>query len=152
MRVIGVGNRWRSDDGVGLEVAARVRALAPPGVEVVEREGEPVGLLDALEGAEAVVLVDAVSSGGTPGTLHRLDATETELPHELFARSTHHLGLAEAVELGRALGRLPERVVVVGVEGGSWAAGDELSPQVAESLDAAVAAVLEEAERCTSRR
>ncbi len=150
MKVVGVGNRWRSDDAAGLEVAAKVRALAPAGVEVVEREGEPVALLDAFEGADAVVLVDAVSSGSPPGTLHRLDAVANELPPDLFRRSTHHLGVPEAVELGRALGRLPARVVVVGIEGANWDAGDELSPPVAAALDAAVAAVLEEVARCTS--
>lgn len=152
MKVVGVGNRWRSDDAAGLEVAAKVRALSPPGIEVLEREGEPVALLDAFEGADAVVLVDAVSSGSPPGTLHRLDATATELPQDLFRRSTHHLGVPEAVELGRALGRLPAHVVVVGIEGASWDAGDELSPPVAAAVDAAVAAVLEEVERCTSTR
>lgn len=150
MRVVGVGNRWRSDDAVGLEVAARVRGLAPAGVEVLEREGEPVALLEAFEGAGAVVLVDAVASGAPAGTIHRLDAAAGELPRELFRHSTHHLGVPEAVELGRALGRLPATIVVVGVEGGSWEAGDELSPPVGAAVDAAVAAVVEEVERCTS--
>ncbi|HZQ16566.1 MAG TPA: hydrogenase maturation protease [Gaiellaceae bacterium] len=152
MKVIGVGNRWRRDDAVGLEVAARVRAAAPDGVEVLEREGEPVALLDAFDGADAVVLVDAVSSGAPPGTLHRLDAVASALPGELFRRSTHHLGVPEAVELGRALGRLPSAVVVIGVEGGSWDAGEALSPPVAAAVGAAVDAVLEEVARCTSTR
>jgi len=151
VRVVGVGNRWRSDDGIGPAVAARLRELAPD-LDVVVREGEPVALLDALEGAGAAVVVDAVSSGGAPGTVHRLDATTEPLPRELFARSTHHLGLADAVELGRALDRLPARLVVVGIEGASWDAGDELSPEVAAALEPAAAAVLEEVARCTSAR
>ncbi len=150
MKVIGVGNRWRSDDGVGLAAAARLRGLVPDGVEVLEVEGEPVALLESWRDEEAVVLVDAVSGGSPPGTVHRLDAGVEPLPHDFFRSSTHHLGLAEAVELARALGSLPARTVVIGVEGASWQAGDALTPAVAGALDEAVAAVLEEVERCTS--
>ncbi len=150
MRVIGVGNRWRSDDAVGLAVATLVRERAPE-LDVVEREGEPVALLEAFDGLDAVVLVDAVSSGAEPGTVHRLDAAAAPLPGELFRHSTHHLGLAEAVELARALGTLPEETIVVGVEGASWSAGDGLSDDVAAAVDGAASAVLEEVERCTSR-
>jgi len=143
--IVCVGNRWRSDDGVGLAVAARLRER---GLEPVEREGEPVGILDALEGASAAVVVDAVSSGADPGTVHVLDASRHPLPASLFAHSTHHLGLGEALELARALGRLPERTLVVGIEGASWDAGDGLSPAVAAAVERAV----EEVERCTSGR
>ena len=96
---------------------------------MLEREGEPTALIDAWEGADALWLVDAVSSGAEPGTVHRLDASERALPPDLFRASTHHVGLAEAVELARALGRLPARTVVFGIEGGSFAVGEPLSPR-----------------------
>ena len=82
LRVIGVGNRWRSDDGAGLEVAARLRGSLPAGVEVLEREGEPTALIGAWADADAVWLADAVRSGAAAGTLHRLDATAGEKHEE----------------------------------------------------------------------
>lgn len=151
MKVIGVGNAWRSDDAVGLVVAERLRGKLP-GVEVLEREGEPVALLEAWQGEDAVVLVDAVSSGAPPGTVHTLDAAGEPLPASFFRRSTHHLGIADAVELARAMGSLPPRTVVVGVEGSSWEPGLELTPEVADAIDAAADAVAEEVARCTSTR
>ena len=128
--VIGAGNAWRSDDGAGLAVARLLAGTLPEGVETLEREGEPTSLIDAWEGAEVVWLVDAVSSGAEPGTVHRHDASSEPLPARLFDTSTHHFGLAEAVELGRALGRLPAKVVVFGIEGATFETGDTLSPQV----------------------
>lgn len=151
MKVIAVGNRWRGDDAAGLVVADRVRGTLG-GVDVVECEGEPVGMIAALEGADAVVLVDAVSSGAPAGTLHRLDASAGPLPGELFAASTHHLGVHDAVELARALGKLPETCVVVGIEGASFDPGESLSPAVDAALDAAANAVREEVAACTSVR
>lgn len=147
MVVIGVGNRYRSDDGAGLEAARRVAAL--PGAEALdvrEEEGEPVALLDAWEGARVAVLIDAVSSGGAPGTIHRVDASDAALPASLRgSTSTHAVSVAEAIELGRALNRLPAKVVVYGVEGAQFDAGDELSPAVAAVIDDVAARVLAEA-------
>jgi hydrogenase maturation protease len=154
-RIIGLGNAWRGDDAVGLLVARRLRELVR-GADVLERSGEPADLLEALgDGAGEVVLVDAVSSGAPPGEVHRLDASEVALPFAAGA-STHGLGLAETIELGRALGRLPARLLVYGIEGAVFELGAPLSAEVARAADSVVAELrllLEEAEvPCTSSR
>jgi hydrogenase maturation protease len=152
VKVIGVGNRWRSDDGVGLFVARQLRGRLPDGVELLEREGEPSALIDAIDDPQGVWLIDAVSSGAEPGTIHRIDASETALPAELFRGSTHHLGLPEAVELARALDRLPPRLVVFGIEGARFEVGDEISGVVASAAERVAQAVGDEVAACMSRR
>ncbi len=82
--------------------------------------------------------------------MRRLDATGQELPPELFRTSTHHLGLAEAVELARALGRLPQRLVVYGVEGASFEIGEELTAEVRSGSEQAATAIREEVLACTN--
>ncbi len=149
LKVIGVGNPWRSDDAAGLHAAHALSGTLPGGVEVLEEAGEPTSLLGAFEGADALWLVDAVSSGARAGTIHRLDAGSQPLPAELFRTSTHHLGLAEAVELGRALGQLPPALVVFGIEGESFAPGDTLTPAVAAAVAEVARQVAEEVEACT---
>ena len=145
-----MGNPWRRDDAAGLAVARRLRGTLPAGVQVIEREGEPSGLIDAWDGADALWLVDAVSSGAAPGTVRRLDASTEELPAELFRASTHHLGLAEAVELARALGRLPAQVVFYGIEGASFDVGEQLTPEVEAAVTRVAELLREEVGRCTS--
>jgi hydrogenase maturation protease len=140
--VIGVGNAYRRDDGVGPAVAARLRGRHD--VEVVTCEQEPSRLLDAWAGAGLALVVDAVASGAEPGTIHRFDASERALPTSVFRGSTHALGVGEAIELARTLGRLPGRVLVYGVEGDEFAAGDRLSPAVAAAVGPLVAELLEE--------
>ena len=120
--VIGVGHEQRGDDAAGLLVARRLAGVAggaAPDLRVLEHGGDGMDLLLAWEDAAHVFLVDAVVSGSRPpGELHRFDAHRVPLPSALFAgTSTHALGVAEAIELGRSLGRLPERVVVYGIEG-----------------------------------
>lgn len=142
--VLGIGNAWQGDDAAGLVTARRMRGLAPAGVDVRELEGEPVSLVEAWGGAESVFIVDAVRSGAAPGTVHRLDATDEPLPATLSAASTHTLGVGEAIELARALGRLPARIVIYGIEAESIAAGADLTPAVARGVDEAVERLLEE--------
>ena len=143
--VIGVGNEYRGDDAAGREVARIVRERGTEGLEVVVCELEPSRLIDAWEGAATVFLVDAVSSGAEPGTVHRFDATSGPVPSREFRSSTHALGIGETVELARALGRLPERIVVFGIEGESFGSGRELSGPARAGVDRAVELVLEEA-------
>ena len=152
--VIGIGNVLRGDDGAGVTVAERLRERAPDGVEVVACSEEPSRVMDAWEGADHVVLVDTVSSGAAPGMLHRFDAGDEAVPARTFRSSTHAIGIAETIELARALGRLPRRVRVYGVEAGSFATGEGLTAPVEAAVDAAVVRILADLqeERCTSAR
>jgi len=145
--VVGVGNAYRGDDGAGLAVAERVRGLVE-GVEVVTCEQEASRVIDAIEGRDAAVLVDASSSGATPGTIHRFDASIEPVPARSFRSSTHAFGVGEAIELARALGKLPGTVVVYGIEGEEFSAGEGLSAAVAAAVEPAVDAVM--GEPCTS--
>jgi hydrogenase maturation protease len=152
LRLIGVGNRWRGDDAAGLIVAARVRAQLPGGLDVVEHEGEPIELIEAFDDARMTWLVDAVCSGAPSGSLHRFDAGDRPLPAALFRVSTHRLGLHDALELARALGRLPPRLVVFGIEGSRYEAGQPLSPAVASATERLADALIEEVAACASLR
>jgi hydrogenase maturation protease len=145
--VVGIGNAMRGDDAAGLEVVGRLRERGPgAGVALRTLEGEGVALLDLWEGACAAVLVDSVRSGAAPGTVRRLDATAEPLPSGLrTSSSTHAVGVADAVELARALGRLPRRLVVYGIEGARFDAGAALSPPVAAVIDAVADRVLRDA-------
>jgi hydrogenase maturation protease len=130
--IVGLGNAWRGDDGAGTAVA---RALGDD-PRVLVHEGEPIALLDAWAGAAEVMVVDAVSSGAPAGTVHRLDAAAAPLPATVARGSTHAFGLAETIELARTLDRLPPRLMVYGIEGEDFLAGDELSAPVRAAVDA----------------
>jgi hydrogenase maturation protease len=142
--VIGIGNPLRGDDAAGLLVARRVRELAGAEVDVRELEGEPSRLIDAWQGAATAVVADAARSGAVPGTVMRFDATEGPLPPFVSATSTHALGLGDAIELARALGRLPSRLIVYAIEGARFGAGDALTPAVAAAVETTAEAALGE--------
>ena len=135
--IIGVGNAWRGDDGVGLVVARLVGHLAGEAVEVREAAGDAAALVSLWEGRENVLVVDAMCSGLEPGDVERFevggDSANASLLTGAAFRSTHALGVAEAVALARELDALPPELVVVGIEGERFEAGTTLSPRVAEA-------------------
>ncbi len=91
-----------------------------------------------------MVVIDAARTGAPAGSVLRFDAAEKPLPAGFFRSSTHAFGVAEAVELARALGRLPGRVVVYGIEGRSFEAGGRLSKEVRRAVEEVAARVASE--------
>jgi hydrogenase maturation protease len=123
-------------------VAERLREA---GATVLDCADEPTRLLDEWAGLDTVVVVDAVVTGSAaPGTVHRVESADDPLPRDLRLASTHAVGIADALELGRALGRVPRRVVVLGVEGARFGMGDEMTPAVAHALADVAARALAE--------
>jgi hydrogenase maturation protease len=145
--LVGVGNDHRSDDAVGLVVARRIAAAGIPGLVVRTVCGDATAVMEAWSGAEAAILVDAVAPAAGPGSIVRIDAASEPLPIGLSASSTHAFGVTEAVELARALGELPHRLVVFGVEARDVSMGTQLSPEVAGAVDDACARVVDEVSR-----
>jgi hydrogenase maturation protease len=140
--VIGVGSELRGDDAVGLEVARAVRVCAPAGWRVVESTGECGGLLDLWQGADLAIVVDAATVPTAPGTVFRLDGLRDPLPASGAAHSTHGAGLPEAIALGKKLGRLPRRLTVYAVVGGSFEFGGGLTLAVQQAVGAVVTEIL----------
>lgn len=128
--VIGIGNEFRRDDGIGPAVAAE---LAARGVPALICAAEPSAILDAWAGTGLAVLVDA-ADGAEPGRIRRCAIADL---NESAPVSSHDLGLRQTYELGRALGRFPAALVVVTIDITDTGHGEGLSPAVAAALPAA---------------
>ncbi len=139
IRIIGTGSPF-GDDACGLAAARQLAEDPPPGVEVVVADRPGAGLIELLDGVEAALVIDAVRSGAPPGTIHDLDLRK--LPGSFLRPvSSHDLGVAEALQLADALGRLPAHGRLLGIEIGA--------PSSAPSREAAraIAGVVHRARR-----
>jgi hydrogenase maturation protease len=142
--VVCFGNAWHGDDGFGLHVYRRLRELdAVPRLFDAGTAG-----LDALpyfEGCDRAVIVDAVWTGGTVGTVHRLTAGDLERPGGEL--SLHDLGVASLLAALAALSGRPPEVIVIGAEVGEIRPfSDRLTPPLEAAVDEAVRLVLREAD------
>ncbi len=139
--IIGVGNRFRGDDGAGLAVAEQLHGS---GMEAIEYAGDGTRLMVLWEGADRVVVVDAMRGSRPPGTIRRFDAVRENLAGTPFAQFSHEIGVAEGVELARTLGRLPSRLTVYGIEGRSFELGEALSAEVTRAVEETVRRICDE--------
>jgi hydrogenase maturation protease len=148
--VAGVGNVLRGDDGFGVAVARRlVEGPVPPGVRVLEIGIGGIHLVqELLDPTDALVVVDAVDLGRAPGTVLVVrpevrDVTAMSLSerHDELA-DMHYATPERAFMLARGLDVLPPVLWLVGCQPlDAERLGEGLSPQLAGSVEAAVAEV-----------
>ena len=125
--VIGVGNEYRRDDGIGPRVVAELTGRLS-GVDLRVTDGEPSRMLELWVDAELAVVIDAVDAPDRPaGAWFELSASDA--PQEPSG-GTHGVGLGTAVALGRVLGRMPNRLVVLAVCGSEFGFGAGLTAAV----------------------
>lgn len=142
--VLGCGNVFAGDDCVGVRVVEQLsQKTLPPGVEIIKAGTAGSFLLGLIAGAEKVIIVDAVRGDAETGTVMRLTEADLLLKESAY-RSTHHLGVAEIIGLGRVVDpeNFPQEVVIIGIQiqqQKGWRHG--LTPSVAAAVEKAVAAV-----------
>lgn len=141
--LIGLGHAERQDDGVGLFVA---EALRRRGLSAVAHSGDGTALLDLWDGQPVCVVVDAMAApDAEPGALRVFtDFESSGFQQAGFVHSTHRLGLPEAVALGRMLGRLPGRLVVIGIAGTAFGFGPDLSSPVRATAESLIGRLVED--------
>jgi hydrogenase maturation protease len=132
--LIGVGNEFRSDDGLGIYAAREIRRRNVPGVRVVEQNGDGTALMEAWEDYRYVIVVDAMNSGTASGDVHCIDAVTQRIPSHLFHYSSHSFGVVEAIEMSRVLKRLPEMLLLYGIEGKLFEVGPGLTDSVLKNM------------------
>ncbi len=132
--IIGIGNEYRSDDGLGIIIADKLSNINLNGIRILKQNGEPALLMDSWKDTDKVIVIDAISSGASPGTVNRFDAVEKPLPSQLFHYSTHSFSLADVIELARGLNRLPPSLIIYGIEGKNFTHGFKLSPEVEKAV------------------
>lgn len=143
-KIIGVGNPLMGDDGIGIAAVERLAQLSlPAAVEVIDGGTGGITLLHLMEGAQRVILVDAVDMGKPPGTIVRFSPEEVRVAGGEAQLSLHEAGLAQVLELGRAMGPLPP-ITLFGVQPLRVARVMELTSPVQGALPQLISAVLAE--------
>lgn len=129
--VLGLGNMLMADDGVGLAALARLQDewFLPRGVSLVDGGTWGMNLLHVVEGADQLLILDAIDTGSPPGSIVRLEGSDIPrvLAHKL---SPHQIDLREVLALADLRGLLPEQVVALGIQPERVELSTTLSPVV----------------------
>ena len=143
--LIGLGHEMHGDDEIGLEIVRRWSEESSgnlSGLEIHTRilEDPGINLLGLIAGLDAAILVAATRSGAPPGTVQIIK--DEELTSFAGAsRKTGGWGAAETLSLGRQLAPedLPEKLILIGIEGSAFGLGEGLSPAVRAAIPEALA-------------
>jgi hydrogenase maturation protease len=133
--VIGIGNELRTDDAAGILAARLVKKLELGDADVIESCGDGAELIELWTGRQNVIIIDAVKSGSPPGTIHRFKVNSSRLPSEFFKFSTHLFSVPQAIYLSASLGKLPENLIIFGIEAKSFEMGSGLTPKIENAIN-----------------
>jgi len=146
IKVLGCGNTLVGDDGVGIRVIERLQQMRlPKNVEIIDAGVGGLAILSWIEDIDKVVIVDAVQTGNEPpGTVYEF--TDNELPpSNMFMLSLHDLNLVDTLNVGRIVQKMPDEIVIIGVEVNRVAEfTKELTPEVEAAIPEVIDLVLKE--------
>lgn len=136
-----------TDDGVGVRVIQRLSEgyEFPPEVEVMDGGTLGLDLLAHLEGVDRLLIIDAVETGGPPGTVVRMAGEDIPIAFE-SKLSPHQMGLKDLLAVSLLQGVAPPEMVLLGVQPGNIELGTELTQPVEEQLETLVGKALHELE------
>jgi hydrogenase maturation protease len=140
--VVGIGQSFRGDDGSGIAAVKfwrdSYKSAQDPQIRIEIAELPGLALLDLLENSQAAIIVDAMRSGNTPGTI-RLLSEDDIASFGKGIGSAHGWGVAETLTLARQLElqKLPDRISIIAIESGQFEIGGHLSREVQNAIPAA---------------
>jgi hydrogenase maturation protease len=143
--VVGIGNEFRRDDGVGLYVSRLIREKSRNEFSIVDGVPDGFALIETWDDSSHAIVIDCAASKNSPGTIYRFDALREKIPGEIFnGFSTHSISIVDAIKLAGTLNRLPKSLIVFGLEGKDYSPGNELSPEVKIAADKLAEQILNE--------
>ena len=143
--ILGIGNILFSDEGFGIRVIERLMEnyQFPENISVVDGGVLGMNLLGIISEADHLIVVDAVRTGGPPGTLIRMEGEE--IPARVRAKnSLHQVDFLEALTMCQALDKIPH-TVILGVEPlDIETLSLDLTPQIQTKVDPMIELILKE--------
>lgn len=141
--ILGIGNVLMSDEGVGVHVIRHLESKTlPEGVECFDGGTGSFLLLDPMQSAERLILVDAALDDSPPGTVRRLEPKfSSDYPRTLTA---HDIGLKDLLDAFYLLGKIPNVTLFAVTIDPNQDMSLDLSPPVAAAIPRIASSILHE--------
>jgi hydrogenase maturation protease len=146
IKVLGCGNTLVGDDGVGIRVIEHLMEMKlPENVEIIDAGVGGMAILSWIEDTDKVIIIDAVQTGNEPpGTVYEF--TDKEMPpSDMFMLSLHDLNLVDTLNIGKLVQKMPDEIIIIGVEVKRVAEFTrDLTPEVESAMPEVIDLVLKE--------
>jgi len=144
--ILGLGNILLGDEGVGVRVIEQLFSHPlPDEIEVIDGGTAGYELINFFEGKEKVIIVDAVKTDDTPGSVYKLDLSVVQ-EDETVQLSLHQIGLKNVFKMASMMDLNPE-VTLIGIVPKDYQDYNiGLSEEVEKAIPLAIETVLKEIE------
>lgn len=136
--ILGVGNILMSDEGIGVHIVNELKASelnsSVGELEIVDGGTLGIDLIPVIEKADKLIIVDAVKNGGNPGTIYKFKFKECHLNIEKNKFSLHQIDLIDTLKIMQIQNKLPEEIVLIGIEPKNLGWGENLSEELKEKI------------------
>lgn len=116
IRIVGIGSPF-GDDKVAWRVIELLQGQLPADIDLIALDRPGAALVNWMQDVTWLLLIDALSSGTEPGSVVKIDPQT--LAADTGAITSHALRLEASLRLATALGCLPHRLDIYGIELGS---------------------------------
>jgi hydrogenase maturation protease len=131
--LIGLGNEFRGDDSLGVEVIRQFLTKRPD-TETLQPGDDILKVLDYWK-HKSVIVVDALNVPDQPaGVILTFNSVEKLKANRDHLAGSHSMDLFDAVELGQMLNQSPKNLFLIGVVGKNFRMGDKMSQNVMDSI------------------
>ncbi|WP_100487221.1 Ni/Fe-hydrogenase, b-type cytochrome subunit [Sporolactobacillus pectinivorans] len=133
--VLGIGNALYTDEGLGVQILPRLESALKgvADIEFIDGTTEGMQLLGPVEATQALIVIDAINAGKEPGTCIKLE--KKQIPSfNGIKMSVHQIGFQEVLSAAQLRDRLPEKMVMIGIQPASLELGTEMSPTVQSAI------------------
>ena len=147
LKVIGIGNILRGDDGIGPAIIRHLEnKFSPELIQLYDAGSDAFAVLDHLIQPQPVIVIDCAQMGSRPGTIQVVTVRDSDYIDKNLGISLHGVSLAEIWQMARSMGETPA-LTVIGIEPKKIAFNSDLSEEVKNSIPAAVKIIVEEAKK-----
>ncbi|MFW5927951.1 MAG: hydrogenase maturation protease [Thermoplasmatota archaeon] len=131
--VIGIGNLYRGDDGIGPKLVRKLKEKPfPPNILFFDIGLKEMNLLHILKGLDSVLIIDAVDFDGDLGEFRFFEMDEVDSIREISG--SHGSNLFKIIELSKKMREAPDEIIIMGIKPGNMELGDEMSDELLENI------------------
>lgn len=146
VRIIGFGNKYRSDDGIGIRIIEELEKLDFfKNTEIIDGGTSGTDLIFLVKGCKKIIIIDAVDTGGDTKDIVNIKVNDIEefIKKDYKSLSLHDLNLADVLRLIKAL-KIDTDISIIGIKPRSIDFGDRLSPEVEEKIPEIISEIKKE--------
>ena len=144
MKIIGIGNVLEKDDGLGVYASTYLQRnyTFTPNIQIINGGVEGIHLLNVLEEAKHLVILDSLELNDKPTSIYAIPAQEIS-GYGLNNGGAHEIGIIQCMDMMELQGKEVPKAIVIGIVPAEITFEFGLSNELTEAFEGYISVVLQ---------